>query len=128
MSLDTNMELSIKYEFVYPIIDHKSNYISLLKSDDNVHRYVTNSDKYHYKAIFMATTIELDDTVKIKIDKATDWTEIHDYYVDIEDVYYPQIIPLVSFIDCDIMNKILQKKNYQNHIYQNIFLNIIKMV
>eukprot|EP01084_Bolivina_argentea_P087306 157684_1 len=65
-SLDTEMELCIEWKFVYPIIDHKMNYTTLLNGDDNVNRYVTHSNQYHYMAI-MSTKLNIDGTVEIKI-------------------------------------------------------------
>ncbi len=63
-SLDTGMELCIEWRFVYPIINHKMNYNTLLNGDDNVNRYVTHSNQYHYMAI-MSTKLNTDCTVDI---------------------------------------------------------------
>eukprot|EP01084_Bolivina_argentea_P283084 484732_1 len=50
VAADSKVELSIKWNCVYPIIDHKYEYVLLIKQngDDNVHRYVTNGGKYQY--------------------------------------------------------------------------------
>eukprot|EP01084_Bolivina_argentea_P174072 301528_1 len=107
----SKVELSIKWKFVYPIIDHKFNYVSLIKQngDDNVHRIVTNVGEYEY----IDTLDQKHDPngkYSIKIDKDTDWCSVEDYYVDFENVYFPQLVPLIPFTDCDIMSKITSNK------------------
>ncbi len=113
--LESKSQLSIGWKFIYPIIDHKFKYKSLLKpnGEDNVFRYTIHRGKYTYFDT-VAQKMEPNGNISVKSDRNNDFVEIQDNYIVIQSIYYPKIIPLISFNDCDIMNKISNKKYISN--------------